>query len=196
MRTSPGSAPGKIISEIQDCRTRTTTARPCLLSINTPCDHISASRTSSTHASASAKGLGTLRKGCCSAAAQPFSTTQCAYYRHTSDPLSLDTTDQWVTPRLLLTEAPACRPPEAQAPRHRLHEHAPEDRQDRHPPGVNFNQWSLPFPKPLIITPLLTLQLRLHQMRLLPLRNLPPRTCLNSYFQQAFQQHLHLRGRH
>ena len=36
LRTSPGSAPGKIITEIQDCRTRTTTARPCLLPINTP----------------------------------------------------------------------------------------------------------------------------------------------------------------
>ena len=33
---------------------------------------------------------------------------QCAHYRtHTSDPLSLDTTDQWATHRLLLTEAPA-----------------------------------------------------------------------------------------
>ena len=112
---------------------------------------------------------------------------QCAHYRtHTSDPLSLDTTDQWATHRLLLTEAPACRPPEAQAPRHRLPEHAPEDRQDRHPLGVNSNQWSLPSHKPLITTPLLTPQLCLHQMRLLPLRNLPPRTCLNSYFQQAF----------
>ena len=61
LRTSPGSAPSKIITEIQHCRTRTTTARPCLLLINAPCDHISASRTSSTHASTSAKGLGTLR---------------------------------------------------------------------------------------------------------------------------------------
>ena len=61
LRTSFGSAPDKFTTEIQDCRTRTTTARPCLLSINTPCDHISASGTSSTHASASAKGLGTLR---------------------------------------------------------------------------------------------------------------------------------------
>ena len=103
LRRSPGSVPGNNITETQSCKTRTTTARPCLLLINTPCDHISASRTSSTHASASVMGLGTLRKGCCSAAAQPFSTTQCAYYRHTSDPLSLDTTDQWATPRLLLT---------------------------------------------------------------------------------------------
>ena len=58
---SPESAPGYNITEDRSCKTRTTTARPCLLSINTPCDHISASGTSSTHASASAKGLGTLR---------------------------------------------------------------------------------------------------------------------------------------
>ena len=51
-RLSPGSAPGNNITEIQHCKTRTTTARPCLLMVNTPCDHISASRTSSMHASA------------------------------------------------------------------------------------------------------------------------------------------------
>ena len=56
-----GAGPGKFTIKIQDHKTRTTTARPCLLSINTPCDHISASGTSSTHASALAKGLGTLR---------------------------------------------------------------------------------------------------------------------------------------
>ena len=54
-------AAGKFTNETRCCKTRSTTARPCLLSINTPCDHISASGTSSTHASALAKGLGTLR---------------------------------------------------------------------------------------------------------------------------------------
>ena len=46
-------AASKFANETRSCRTRSTTTRPCLLSINTPCDHISASGTSSTHASAS-----------------------------------------------------------------------------------------------------------------------------------------------
>ena len=54
-------AASKFANEARSCRTRSTTTRSCLLSINTPCDHISASGTSSTHASALAKGLGTLR---------------------------------------------------------------------------------------------------------------------------------------
>ena len=45
-------AASKFANEARSCRTRTTTTRSCLLSINTPCDHISASGTSSTHASA------------------------------------------------------------------------------------------------------------------------------------------------
>ena len=45
-------AASKFANETRSCKTRSTTARPCLLSINTPCDHISASGTSSTHARA------------------------------------------------------------------------------------------------------------------------------------------------
>ena len=136
-------AASKFANEARSCRTRSTTTRSCLLSINTPCDHISASGTSSTHASALAKGLGTLRnrvlQRCCTTVLH-YPSVRTTAHTHTPDPSSLDTTDQWAIPRLLLKEAPACRPPEAQAPRHRLPEHAPEDRQDRHPPGVNFNQ--------------------------------------------------------
>ena len=55
---SPGSVPGYNITESQSCKTTTTTARPCLLSINIPCDHISANRTSSMHISPG------LRVGC------------------------------------------------------------------------------------------------------------------------------------
>ena len=61
LRTSfESAAVDKLTIELQECNTARP-ARPCPLSINTPCDHIFSSGTYSTHASALAKGLGTLR---------------------------------------------------------------------------------------------------------------------------------------